>query len=119
MGCRTHVLNPLVLVLRDHLKSFPGLGPFPWMVDPIGWGHPWFPILALKELESASMIGKKKAKLVKSSRQDREWAISSYLWLVWTNKMKEVHGDGYAPPHKLTQSLTDAMLLPADLRPLC
>ena len=89
-SCATHDLAPLLQTLRDRLPALP---PAP----PAGT-HPWYPLLALRELENARRVGKKAAKELRRSQPKREWAIGSYLWLLWTNRMKEVHGEGYAPP---------------------
>jgi len=83
------------------------------------WSHPWYPLLALRELESAWRVSKKEAKRLRASRPEREWAIGSYLWLVWTNKMREVHGEGYAPPRKLRKALRAALTTAPDLQPVC
>jgi len=108
-GCRLHALLPLIHELQSHLPAPPGWAP--------PWGHPWFPLLALKELESTCLVGKKEAKRLKANRPDREWVIGSYLWLVWTNKMREVHSEGYAPPRKLRKALQAMLATPPNLRP--
>lgn len=45
--------------------------------------------------------------------------IGSYLWLVWTNKMKEVHEEGFSPPSDLGATLLDLIDTPHELRHLC
>ena len=89
-GCDTHDLTPLLQTLRDRLPALPPAAP--------AWTHPWYPLLALRELESARRVGKKAAKELCKSWSECKWAIGSYLWLLWTNSMKEVHGEGFAPP---------------------
>jgi len=110
-SCATHDLTPLLQTLRDHLPALPPTAP--------AWTHPWYPLLALRELENARRVGKKAAKELRKSRPEREWAIGSYLWLLWTNRMKEVHGKGYAPPWGLCAALEAALDTPPDLRRVC
>jgi len=110
-SCRSHNLTPLLQELRDHLLALPDSAP--------AWTHPWYPLLALKELESAQQVGKKAAKELRKSRPHREWAIGLYLWLLWTNKMREVHGEGHALPRKLRTTLRKALTTTPDLRPIC
>ena len=43
-SCRSHNLTPLLQELQDHLPALPDSAP--------AWSHPWYPLLALKELES-------------------------------------------------------------------
>ena len=89
-SCDAHDLTPLLQVLRDHLPTLPA--------SALAWTHPWYPLLALRELESARRVGKKAAKELRRSRPKQEWAIGSYLWLLWANQMKEIHSEGFAPP---------------------
>jgi len=110
-SCATHDLTPLLQTLRDRLPALPPATP--------AWTHPWYPLLALRELENAWWVGKKAAKELRKSRPEREWAIGSYLWLLWTNHMKEVHGEGYAPPWRLCATLEVALDTPPDLRRVC
>ena len=70
-------------------------------------------------MESTRRVGKKAAKELRKSRPEREWAIGSYLWLLWTNRMKEVHGEGYAPPWRLCAALEAALDTLPDLRRVC
>jgi len=83
------------------------------------WSHPWYPLLALKELEHPWQVGKKAAKELRKSWPEREWAIGSYLWLLWTNKMQEVHGEGYTLPRRLHNALRAALATAPDLQPIC
>jgi len=53
-GCDTHDLAPLLQTLRDRLLALPPAAP--------AWTHPWYPLLALRELESARQVGKKAAR---------------------------------------------------------
>jgi len=106
-GCDTHNLTPLLQTLRDRLPALPPAAP--------AWAHPWYPLLALREMESARRVGKKAAKELRKSWPDREWAIGSYLWLIWTNCMREVHGEGFAPPWRLCAALEAAIDTPPDL----
>jgi len=110
-SCATHDLTPLLQTLRDRLPALPPAAP--------AWTHPWYPLLALRELENARWVSKKAAKELRKSRPERMWAIGSYLWLLWTNRMKEVHGEGYAPPWRLSAALETALDTLPDLRRVC
>jgi len=110
-GCDTHNLTPLLQMLWDRLPALPPAAP--------AWAHPWYPLLALREMESARRVGKKAAKELRKSRPDREWAIGSYLWLIWTNCMKEVHSEGFAPPWRLRAALEAAIDTPPNLCRVC
>jgi len=110
-SCATHDLTPLLQTLRDRLPALPPAAP--------SWTRPWYPLLALRELESARRVGKKAAKELRKSWPEREWAIGSYLWLLWTNRMKEVHSEGYALPWRLCAALEAALDTPPDLRQVC
>jgi len=89
-GCHHHHVTPLLDTLSRHVAALCPLHPS-HTEDLRSWGHPWFPLLVLKELENKRFVGKTRAKSLKASRADREWAIGSYLWLIWTNKMNEIH----------------------------
>jgi len=58
-SCRSHNLAPLLQELWDHLPALPDSAPV--------WTHPWYPLLALWELESARQVGKKVAKELQKS----------------------------------------------------
>ena len=53
-SCRSHNLAPLMQELWAHLPALPDSAP--------AWTHPWYPLLALRELESARQVSKKAAK---------------------------------------------------------
>jgi len=110
-SCNTHDLAPLLQTLRDRLPALPPAAP--------AWTHPWYPLLALPELECARWVGKKAAKELRKSRPEHEWAIGSYLWLLWTNRMKEVHGKGFALPWRLRATLEAALDTLPDLCWVC
>ena len=55
-------------------------------------------------------------KELRKSGPEQEWVIG---WLLWTNRMREVHGEGYAPPRKLRNALRAALTTAPDLRPIC
>jgi len=110
-SCDSHDLTPLIQVLRDRLPALPASAP--------AWTHPWYPLLALRELESTRWAGKKLARELRRSQPKREWAIGSYLWLLWTNRMKEIHGEGFAPPWRLCAALETALDTPPDLHRVC
>ena len=59
-SCHSHNLAPLLQELQDHLPALPDSAP--------AWTHPWYPLLALRELESAQRVGKKVAKELWKSR---------------------------------------------------
>jgi len=110
-SCATHDLTPLLQTLRDRLPALPPAAP--------AWTHPWYPLLALRELENVRRVGKKAVKELRKSRPEREWAIGLYLWLLWTNRMKEVHGEGYAPPWRLRAALEAVLDTLPDLCRVC
>jgi len=118
-GCRHHNISHLLLTLACHIESIS----YPYHDLPTtritSWGHPWFPLLALKELENSRIVGKKAAKHLKASRPEREWAIGSYLWLLWTNKMNEVHSSHLIAPAHLAPALKSSLDTPPDQRWLC
>ena len=95
LGCSAYKLQPLMDVLLDVLGSFSLAHGFKTL-HPDAWGvSPWYPLLALKELEeTAFLIVKGRKKLLKSlwvSRQRREWVIGNYYWALWKWCMKEIH----------------------------
>ena len=118
-GCLSHQVAPLLGTLSTYLDLINPVSCILPSVEVTEWGHPWFPLLILKELESKEVVGKKTAKKLKASRGNREWAIGSYLWLLWTNKMNEVHGGFPIQPSDLRNTLSDIMTTPPDLRSLC
>ena len=97
--------------LPGHTASLPSL-------NIQSWGHPWFPLLALRELESSRVTDKPTSKALKSSRPDREWAVGSLLWLLWTNRMSQIHGKDSTPTHLLGPALQRTLLTPRASRPL-
>ena len=93
-GCPAHDLTPLFDLLNSKiclleygtLKSL-------W---PNEWPAPfWFPLLALKPLESLSSIPAHVRRRLGMSRRAREWALGSWFWYVWKQHMKEVMEPGY------------------------
>jgi len=95
VGCAAYKLHPLMGVLLDSLKTaYPGSG-FKTLA-PDEWGmSPWYPLIALGELEELSYPitkdRKKILKKLKESRQKRIWIIGNYYWALWKWHMKEIH----------------------------
>jgi len=104
-----------MLELHSHVSALSGTTPLTASKNPLDWGHPWFPLLALREMEDAHIVGKRKAKRLKATCPKWEWAVGTYLWLTWTNKMREVHGDSHATPESMHRPLRDVMLTPPNL----
>ena len=87
-------------------------------LSPDEWGaSPWYPLLALKELEEAAypiVKGRKKIlKSLKKTRQKREWVISNYYWALWKWRMKEIHDESFKfTPVKCIDSLHGLLTTP-------
>ena len=69
-------------------------------LHPDDWGHsPWYPLLVLQTLEELALPifkGRKKTlKALKASRAKREWLISTYYWMLWKWRMREIHKDDF------------------------
>ena len=59
------------------------------------------------------------AKKLKATHPDREWALGTYLWMVWVARMKEVHNENYIYiPANQQAALLDALLTEVSLWPL-
>jgi len=85
----TYDLKHMVTILLESLAAFKTL-------EPDAWGHsPWYPLLALSEIEELAypiVKGRKKIlKELKASRQKWEWIIGNYYWALWKWCMKEIH----------------------------
>jgi len=99
LGCAAYKLQPLLETLLAALGALhPGSG-FKTL-SPDSWGaSPWYPLLALKELEEAAypiVKGRKKIlKNLQKSRQWREWIIGNYYWALWKWRMKEIHDGSF------------------------
>ena len=60
------------------------------------WPSPyWYPLLCLRQLEKSFDAPKKEQRTLRDSRAAREWAIGTYLWVIWKWRMKEVMEDGF------------------------
>ena len=93
-GCPAHDLTPLFDLLdsKMHLLESGSLKSL-W---PCNWPAPfWFPLIALKPLESQSSILVHVRRRLGRSRQAREWALGSWFWYVWKQHMKEVMEPAY------------------------
>jgi len=104
-------------VLKEVLGSFSPQQSFK-MLHPDEWGtSPWYPLLALKELEEATFpIVKGRKAILKSlakSRQRREWVIGNYYWALWKWHMKNIHDARFTfVPHMCRDLLRQALLVP-------
>jgi len=115
LGCKSYILQPLLDLLLSTLKevspanSFKTLHPDEW-----GWS-PWYPLLALKEIEETVLPilkGRKTVlKTLKKTRQKREWIIGNYYWALWKWRMKEIHEDTFKFVPRLCESLLRQILL--------
>jgi len=99
LGCIEYDLQPLMTELLDALGSvYPGVGFKTLTPDAWGWS-PWYPLLAIKELEELAypIVKGRKAvlKKLKETRQRRVWLIGSYYWALWKWCMKEVHDESF------------------------
>jgi len=126
IGCSAYNLQPLVAGLLVALESLGSTTGFKTL-SPDEWGpSPWYPLLALKELEEAAypiVKGRKKIqKGLRKTRQKREWIIGNYYWALWKWRMKEIHDESFkftpascadalsrvlstpVPPHLLTRT---------------
>ena len=95
LGCDAYKLQPLLDALTDALRKVSPHNSFKTL-HPDEWGYsPWYPLLALKEIEESALpIAKGRKALLKSltkTRQTREWMIGNYYWALWKWRMKEVH----------------------------
>jgi len=129
VGCSAYKLQPLMDALMDVLHSFQEPRGFKTLT-PDEWGvSPWYPLLALRELEELvfPFVKGRKAilKELKGSRQRRIWVVGTYYWALWKWRMKEIHDAGFnflprhcaaqlremlvapIPPHMLQESAED------------
>jgi len=117
LGCGAYKLQPLLGVLMDTLREVSPASLFKTL-HPDKWGHsPWYPLLALKEIEENVLpIAKgRKAllKALKKTRQRQEWIIGNYYWALWKWRMKEIHEDKFKFVPWLCESLLrDKLLMP-------
>jgi len=115
LGCRAYELQPLLELLTTTLRkvspdnNFKSLHPDEW-----GWS-PWYPLLALGEIEEAALPMFKGQKGVlralRRTRQRREWVIGNYYWALWKWRMKEIHEDNFKFIPRLCESLMEQKLL--------
>jgi len=117
VGCSAYKLQPLVDVLLEVLTSFQTPHGFKTLT-PDEWGtSPWYPLLALRELEELAfpiVKGRKKIlKELKKSRQRRLWVIGNYYWALWKWRMKEIHDESFTfVPRYCTTQLCDVLNMP-------
>jgi len=115
IGCDAYKLQPLLGVLTDTLHGISPSSEFKTLhLD--AWGHsPWYPLLALREIEESALpiLKGRKAllKKLKGTRQRREWIIGNYYWALWKWRMKEIHEDNFKFVPWLCKSLLKEKLL--------
>ena len=117
LGCDAYGVQPLMAALLTVLSTLHSGSSFKTL-SPDAWGSsPWYPLLALKELEeSAYPIVKGRKKILKSlkkTRQRREWIIGNYYWAIWKWRMKEIHDASFVfIPANCVASLNKTMATP-------
>jgi len=117
LGCDAYRLQPLMTSLLTILGALHPISAFKTL-SPDAWGtSPWYPLLALKELEEMAypiVKGRKKIlKSLKKSRQKREWIIGNYYWAIWKWRMKEIHDTSFIfVPANCVPSLQDVLSTP-------
>jgi len=117
LGCSAYGLQPLLIPLIAILDDLHPNSNFKTL-SPDSWGaSPWYPLLALKELEEiAYPLVKGQKKVIKSlgkSRQQREWLIGNYYWAIWKWRMKEIHDTSFNfVPANCVSSLKDTLSAP-------
>ena len=144
VGCGSYDLRSLMEALLAALGAVCPLASFKTL-SPDSWGtSPWYPILALKEIEETAypiVKGRRKVlKLLRRTRQRREWLVGNFYWAIWKWRMKEIHDERFTflpehcvptmsallatptPPTLLTQPLGEEEIAPAtpstsELRP--
>jgi len=120
LGCSSYNLQPLMTIMLTVLGS---LGPTTGSktLSPDEWGtSPWYPLLALRELEEMAypiVKGRKKIlKSLKKTRHKREWVVSNYFWALWKWRMKEIHDESFKfTPMNCASSLSKTLTNPVPL----
>ena len=115
LGCSAYKLQPLLGVLTEVLHNVSPSNSFRTL-HPDEWGHsPWYPLIALKEIEESTLPifkGRKAVmKALKMSRQRREWVIGHYYWALWKWCMKEIHEERFRFMPALCADLLRGLLL--------
>ena len=117
LGCSTYKLQPLLDELTNVLHSVSPSNSFRTL-HPDEWGHsPWYPLLALKEIEEGALPIFKGRKTVLralgASQQRREWVIGQYYWALWKWCMKEIHEEKFKfIPSFCTDLIREVLLTP-------
>ena len=117
LGCGSYQLQPLVTTLMAILGALHPGSAFKTLT-PDEWGtSPWYPLLALRELEELAypvVKGRKKIlKRLKKTRQKREWIIGNFYWALWKWRMKEIHDASFTfVPVNCVASLTGILNTP-------
>jgi hypothetical protein len=97
-SCPTYNLSPLFAVLYSEFRHLSPVIPGrvststrPWL-----WGtNVWYPLLALRSLDTLPHYSDPLKQLLGTSRRAREWALGSFLWYIWRQRMDEVHNTSY------------------------
>jgi len=117
LGCEAYRLQPLMAILLEVMGALHPSSSFKTL-SPDSWGaSPWYPLLALRELEETTypiVKGRKKIlKSLKKSRQQREWIIGNYYWAIWKWRMKEIHDTSFIfVPANCESSLREMLTAP-------
>ena len=120
VGCGAYKLKPLEEVMLEALATAHPQSGFKTLT-PDAWGtSPWFPVLALGELEELTypiVKGRKEIlRKLKKTRQRRTWIIGNYYWALWKWRMKEIHDEEYKfIPMFCTKSLREVLSTPIPL----
>ena len=105
-SCPSYDLRPLQLTLYSHFISLhngPGLSAKPWSWSPL---FSWYPLIAFRSLDTVPANTVKLRRTLGKSRSPREWALGSFMWYIWKQRMKEVHDPSY---HFIPDLHTDAL----------
>jgi hypothetical protein len=96
--CPAYDLSPLLVVLYSEFRRLCPIVPRtvsastrPWL-----WGPDiWYPLIALRSLDTLPQYSNPLKQQLGTSCQARKWALGSFLWYVWRQRMDEVHNTAY------------------------
>ena len=111
-SCPSYNLKPLMDLLCQKIDLL--CTTYGHTLSPYEWRSPyWYPLLALKPLETLPNISRKWRQSFGDSRCAHEWAVGSFFWYIWRMHTREIMEDREFVPIQHVRFMRNVLELPA------